>query len=393
VKIEIHGGQFANKGARKMLITVVDWLRNEFSDCDIYADKCVGSVEELESLGIIPLSIKRGWMGSNRFERGFRMQKLVALIDSVFPTRFLGVKNITDIDVLIDISGYAFTDKWGVKPSKDFSAIAHWYKSNNKTVIMLPQAFGPFNYEISTHIAKIITSSDLIFARDKVSKNNLIRVAEQDLGNIFLAPDITISSGRTDKKLLNSSSDKKIAIVPNKRMLDRSSDFWKENYIDYLSDIISTSQDYQVNVELVVHDSSGDDLAVARELSSKFGISIIELDDPFILKTILSDYLFVVGSRYHALVAALSNSTPVIALGWSHKYDELLTDFEVSEFLVTEELPKVEMKKLISNLFNLNTNNVIRKTLEKTANEKEKENRAMFQKVSHLLTKKMNNSL
>lgn len=393
MKIEIHGGQFANKGARKMLITVVDWLRSEFSDCEIYADRCVGSVEELESLGIIPLSIKRGWMGSNRFDRGFRMQRLFALVDSIFPTHLLGIKNITDIDVLIDISGYAFTAKWGVKPSRDFSNLAHWYKSKNKTVVMLPQAFGPFNCEISPHIARIINSSDLIFARDKVSKNNLTDIAKKNLENIFLAPDITIASGRTDKKLVNSSTDKKIAIVPNKRMLDRSSDFWKQNYIDYLSEIISTSGDNQVTVELVVHDSSGDDLEVARELSSKFGLSIIELDDPFKLKTVLSDYLFVVGSRYHALVAALSNSTPVVALGWSHKYDELLADFEVSKFIINEELPKVQMNNLVSSLFNLNTNNLIRETLEKTAKEKEIENRAMFQKVSLHLAKKMKISL
>ena len=146
-------------------------------------------------------------------------------------------------------------------------------------------------------------------------------------------------------------------------------------------------------MELVVHDSSGDDLEVARELSLKFGLSVIELDDPFKLKSVLSDYLFVVGSRYHALVAALSNSTPVIALGWSHKYDELLADFEVSEFIINEELPKLQMKKLVSSLFNLNTNNLIRETLEKTAKEKEIENRAMFQKVSFHLTKTMKNSL
>ncbi len=42
----------------------------------------------------------------------------------------------------------------------------------------------------------------------------------------------------------------------------------------------------------------------------------------------------VVGSRYHALVAALSQGIPCMALSWSHKYRELLKPFGLGKYAV-----------------------------------------------------------
>ena len=44
------------------------------------------------------------------------------------------------------------------------------------------------------------------------------------------------------------------------------------------------------------------------------------------------------GSRFHALVAALSQGIPVAALGWSHKYAELLGEFGLREFVFRHDL-------------------------------------------------------
>ena len=51
-----------------------------------------------------------------------------------------------------------------------------------------------------------------------------------------------------------------------------------------------------------------------------------------ILKAVIARLDLLVGSRYHALVGALASGVPVCALGWAHKYAELLQPFGLAEF-------------------------------------------------------------
>jgi colanic acid/amylovoran biosynthesis protein len=48
------------------------------------------------------------------------------------------------------------------------------------------------------------------------------------------------------------------------------------------------------------------------------------------VKSVIGDCDLLVGSRYHALIAALSQGIPVAAIGWSHKYEELLKEANLS---------------------------------------------------------------
>jgi polysaccharide pyruvyl transferase WcaK-like protein len=50
------------------------------------------------------------------------------------------------------------------------------------------------------------------------------------------------------------------------------------------------------------------------------------------VKSIISHLDLLIGSRFHALVGALSSHVPVVALGWSHKYVELLRDVGLEDF-------------------------------------------------------------
>jgi len=52
------------------------------------------------------------------------------------------------------------------------------------------------------------------------------------------------------------------------------------------------------------------------------------------MKAVIGKTACVVGSRYHALVAALSQGTPCMAFSWSHKYRELLKPFGLGKYAV-----------------------------------------------------------
>ena len=54
--VEIHGGQFKNKGAQKMLLTVISRMKLINKDIIFVVDPCVGSDKELQQYGIKKLS-------------------------------------------------------------------------------------------------------------------------------------------------------------------------------------------------------------------------------------------------------------------------------------------------------------------------------------------------
>src|SRR5690606_22797023 len=55
------------------------------------------------------------------------------------------------------------------------------------------------------------------------------------------------------------------------------------------------------------------------------------------IKGAIANCDLVIGSRFHALIAALSQGIPAAALGWSHKYAELLQSFGLQRFVVSHE--------------------------------------------------------
>jgi polysaccharide pyruvyl transferase WcaK-like protein len=112
------------------------------------------------------------------------------------PPSLCNFKTIDDIDALIDISGFAFSEQWGTKKTLDFLKLAQYYKRQGKPVILLPQAFGPFtNQLIREKIRAIIDVSTLTFVRDDQSYQYL-KDANVPASKLIKSPDITISYAR-----------------------------------------------------------------------------------------------------------------------------------------------------------------------------------------------------
>ena len=48
------------------------------------------------------------------------------------------------VSALVDASGFAFGDQWGPGPSRQMGRLFGSYARAGKPVVLLPQAFGPF---------------------------------------------------------------------------------------------------------------------------------------------------------------------------------------------------------------------------------------------------------
>ena len=67
-------------------------------------------------------------------------------------------------------------------------------------------------------------------------------------------------------------------------------------------------------------------------------------EDPRVLKWLLGQAYFVIGSRFHALVSALSQGVPVLATGWSHKYETLLSEYDFLDGFVSPDAAQAEIE-------------------------------------------------
>jgi polysaccharide pyruvyl transferase WcaK-like protein len=76
------------------------------------------------------------------------------------------------------------------------------------------------------------------------------------------------------------------------------------------------------------------DLPVCRSIYERLANqeSCTFIDDnlaPDELRALIGASVITVTSRFHAMISALATQTPVMVVGWSHKYQEVLDDFGV----------------------------------------------------------------
>lgn len=334
MKIEIHGGQFRNKGAQKMLRTIVDKLRNIDPNVEIYCDPVCGTKEQLNSIGVNAFSFSRGWMGGRLFV-------LKMFIQIILGRAKIG-KQFTSMDMMIDISGFSYSDQWGYKPTKHAAFLASYYKKRNKKVFLMPQAFGPFETDaIRLEIQKLINFTDRVWVRDKRSYEYLIKAVGENT-KIRRAPDITQNfkvTSNAQQKFYKQKS--RLAIIPNVRMKAATSFQNITEYVGILEQAASSPKIEETVV--IIHDDTGEDYDLVRTSTKLRKLIVINLSDAEELKKKISEFDLVISSRYHGLIAALSQNIPVISIGWSHKYVELMNEYGLEKYHISDNATDVNM--------------------------------------------------
>ena len=334
--IEVNGAGFVNKGAELMLRTTVRRFADQDPNivCVVAAgrDKPPAKVGAIGAQFIWPSSSLFGMMG--RYKLQLAINNVASRL--VNPERLhpYGLINRFEVDALIDISGYAFGDHWGPGPMKRFIALSDFYKKRNKPVIMLPQMMGPFDRDETRGLfRKLAGNCTLMYARDDVSLEAAKKTAPD--ANFQLCPDITICSQEPTGATPATSSSNRVCIVPNIRMTDSGTSPWPvEEYVNFLAAVAKQVLAKDHTPVMVLHDALGRDGDLAKSVAEKLdgNIKMFSEPDPKKLKTYISESKFLIGSRFHSLVAALSSGVPVIAIGWAHKYKQLLSDYGQERF-------------------------------------------------------------
>lgn len=317
--IDVRGTQTGNKGAQLMLEAIVERLGPDFT---------LSAQTHLTEYDV------RSRLGLRQTLHLYRAPRLSPLVSNVIPAKArkpYGLVSDAEIEGVLDASGFAYSDQWGSKRAQVEATFGKRQAARGVPKVLLPQALGPFsNPSVRKWSTVLFEQSTLIFARDEVSENYL-----RDLGlsaRIERSPDFTIGLSSTPTEL--PLSEPFIAIVPNSRIVDRGGQS-KRGYFDGLRDLALAAKAEGLTPLVVVHETQ--DRHLAKELAEHIGAETYINPEPRELKFVLGKASVVVTSRFHALVGALSQGVPALAWGWSHKYVELLQDFNVPDWIVTAD--------------------------------------------------------
>jgi colanic acid/amylovoran biosynthesis protein len=147
-----------------------------------------------------------------------------------------------------------------------------------------------------------------------------------------------------------------VCLVPNYRMIDRTSDEVAASYIPFMIRCEEKLQSEYVKPFILVHEGK-DDLWLAEQISAAVGgVPILVESNPIKIKGILGASYATIGSRFHGLVSALSQGVPSLATGWSHKYQELMNDYGYPDGMVALASTDEELHKTIELLVDKSAN-------------------------------------
>lgn len=351
--IEIYGTGTHNRGAELMAIAVAERLRESFPGVRIVVPQSFGSTKCRQKHAFLTTWETGPWINLLS-EKLYRKLLPTSIANYLYRidrlARFLVAKtglsiqlseqvDPCEIDVVLDASGFAFSDQWGPNPAKGLQR--HLEQRPNSLLILLPQAMGPFTKDsVVSGVNSLFSRASLVFARDNTSFDAVTRLAPS-LRHFYQSPDFTLAVKPIRPKDM-TLPEKFTAIVPNYRMIDKGSK--SDEYLDFLRAAIDTLDKAGKNPAFILHDAHGD-MRVIHLLGQKYSSYPIFTDsDPRVLKAMLGHAEFVIASRFHAIVSSLSQGIPCIGAGWSHKYPELFAEFGCPELLIND----LQDRKLIS---------------------------------------------
>lgn len=382
--IEIDGVEFNNKGAELMLLTILQEISKRIpearfvmrprNDRPFFNRSKLGLYQKLEyrKYGV-------DWG---------------AILGSFLPNEFkihYGMIMEKDIDVLLDASGLGYSSKWGITPVKNASIKFSKMKKNGTKIIMLPQAFGPFDRdEYKKYLKRIIKNADLVFAREEKSKEILIEAVGED-PKIKVYPDFTnLLMADENLDIGDFSPVNKFCIIPNYRMIDKTDAKISDNYIFFMKTLIKSIIDKNEKVFILIHEGEKD-LQLAKQIKSTINetdIDIIVKEDPIEIKKIISKSKGVVSSRYHGLVSGLSTGVPSLATGWNHKYKYLFKDYDFEEGMMDVLMPIEKIRNKLNALCDDKNHKILKNKLLKKSSYLKLKSNEMFDKVIDVIYKK-----
>ena len=342
MNVLITGAQFGNKGAQSMLFTVVNEVRDRYPNADFfylpldyYKEECFQNLESYRFHFVI--DDKAGQDFPTRFgapQMAFRNANIRKILrNAQRHGEVLALSKLWDkLDVLIDVSGYSLTSKFGISSINRVLRMIQTAKAHGVKTILMPQSYGPFDFpeDVCKRIGASLKEVDLLFAREP---DGVAQLQEHcGVTNAILSPDIVIQAKDIDWRNLfvhepkltypKVSTSGNVGIVPNGETIKNGR---KDVILNCYRQILQELREGGKEVYIFRH---SDDLALCREIyemvKDDAHCHLIEDEmDCLSYSAFVQQLDFVIASRFHSIVNAYRVSVPALVLGWAIKYQEL----------------------------------------------------------------------
>lgn len=370
--IEIRGVQFVNKGALLMLEACLAQLRQKYPAVQIalapnrnspfLARAAVGALQKV----------------SLRF-RGYDFNALsywLPLRLRRFLRHWFGFVFEVDLDFVLDASGFAYGDQWGGRNVKLLTAEILRLKQHLTGYVLLPQAFGPFTRKSDQRaLAKGLVSALMTCARDEQSYKHLIQHAPAaDIQQFADFTNLLEPSVRVAMSVEKSYG----LVIPNSAMLGprNQNNAWRTVYLQQLQSAIKLMRERGIRPVLLNHEGGADEKLCKQLLEIDAGLELINPDSALEVKAWIAGADFVICSRFHGCVSALSSGVPCIGTSWSHKYEMLFAEYE-QQALIQPDTSEDELRRLMAQVCSAEN----RQLLQQRAEYWKQQSRLMWQTV------------
>jgi colanic acid/amylovoran biosynthesis protein len=278
------------------------------------------------------------WRATHGFRQLFDSRQMGVLgplrqmsLHAGYRKRF-GLMRPEEIDVVLDASGFAFGDEWKPECVEGSASCFERYRRLGATIVLLPQAFGPFtSARIREATRRILAAAHLVFARDQESLQHCRDIVGKN-APLRRAPDFTnVLKGRVPADWARDPAH--VAVVPNRQMLAHGKEASRRGYLRLLTEAIRRVASAGYRPFVLVHEERDREIADQLAREARVTEPVAQSADPLELKGILGACAFSIGSRFHGLVSALSQGVPCLGTSWSHKYRELFDDYGITPWV------------------------------------------------------------
>lgn len=226
-----------------------------------------------------------------------------------------------------------------------------------KPVYLYAQSFGPYPKSVQVRIAKRgLKKADLILVREAKSRALLRRLGLPD-NQIVQVPDSAFLFGPKHtldaRKLLglHSSQQQVVGVTARTWMGPEKQTAYERALADFINYIASPELKVAVIAQVTSTEQNDDDRAVGRRLQRLVGTNdnVVFLDERFShyeIKSIFARLTYLVGTRFHSVIFALTDYIPAIAIEYEHKTSGIMHDLELDDWVL--HIEDVTADKLIT---------------------------------------------